>query len=175
MNFFVDTGVIIGYSDIKDDLFYQQCSTFIKNYPFKSNSYHSNRNIVKTEIKNIQKRRKEHRTNKVFRLFIQRAKIFCEHISDSSYDEHQSYSTLYYQIHQTLKNYGKKGHQMDHDAKLLTSSYIWAVVNSDLKDPQFITTDFHDIYKNRELIEKEANLCLSCKSKLMIKFIADMV
>lgn len=175
MDIFVDTGIVIGYADSEDLNFHQPCNKFVNGHRFRDNSYYSNINVITLEVSRKERQRCQVKTKTAFRRFIQRAKIFLEHLIDASYEEHGLYIALFQQIHSTLIQYGTSGHPMDRDARLLTSSYLWEIEVPDLISPNFLTTDNNDIYQNRDKIEQCANIHLPRNSNLKIEFITNVV
>lgn len=171
----MDTGIIIGYADKKDLNFHKPCSDFVEKYRFKTNKYYSNINVINTEVLKKERERSKIQTKHIFRLFIERAKIFRDHLIDASYEGHGLFNDLFNEMHLTLVKYGKPNHEMTRDAKLLTSSFLWDYEQEGLCTPHFLTTDYHDIYKNRDEIEKKANLHLPFPSGIIIEFIQNMI
>lgn len=171
MDIFVDTGIVIGYADSEDLNFHQPCFRFVNNHRFRDNGYYSNLEVITTEVSRKESQRCYVKTKTAFRRFVQRAKIFIDHLVDASYEQHNQFGLMFQNIHSTLIRYGTPNHPMDRDAKLLTSSFLWELEAQNLISPCFLTTDYHDIYKNRAKLTETANLYLPRNSRLNIEFI----
>ncbi|MFZ0674958.1 MAG: hypothetical protein WB811_02085 [Methanoregula sp.] len=174
MDFFIDSGVVIGYSDTGDEKFHDPCKEFIRKFPPKENGYHSIKYIVNEEIRSTEKKRLEQRKKNALKLFPQRAKIFCDLINDVANKSHLSFDTLFKQIHDYLIAVRTDLKRKEHDAKLLTSAFIWAYEDGTLQNPHFITTDWTDICKNKPKLYSFVTSCLP-KNCLKISFVIDCV
>ncbi|MGB8309926.1 MAG: hypothetical protein WCE65_08810 [Methanoregula sp.] len=175
MDFFIDSGIVIGYSDTSpEEKFHEPSKKFARKYPPKENGYYSMKYIIKEEIRSTERKRLEQRTKKVLKLFPQRAKIFCGYIKDVANRSHSPFDALFKQIYDHLMAVREDHKRKEHDAKLLTSAFIWAYEDNTLQNPHFITTDWTDICKNKPEIYDFATSCLS-GNRLKIRFVIDFV
>jgi hypothetical protein len=174
LDFFIDSGIAIGFSDTGDEVFHGPCQRFVRKYPPKENNYHSIKYIIMEEIRSTERKRLEQRTKKILKLFPQYAKIFLGYVNDVSNRSHASFGTLFALIHDHLIKANPNNKRKEHDAKLLASASIWAIEDKTLQTPHFITTDWTDICKNRVAVYSYATSCLS-ENRLKIRFVIDMV
>ena len=175
MDFFIDSGVVIGYADGGDPHFHEPCKSFVRKYPFGSNGYYSLKYLILQEIRETELKRREQRKKNIVKLFTQRAKIFLDQIQEVTNTTHASLKLLFNQIHAYLLAKRKDLKRKEHDARFLTSAFIWDYEDKTLATPHFITTDWCDICENKQDLTDIANKELSTSSSLNIQFVIDMV
>lgn len=175
MDFFIDSGVVIGFSDQGDLTFHEPCKKFVKQYPIKTHGYFSLVYLIKEEIRDTELKRLIQRKKNIIKLFTQRAKRFCDDLKDIENTTHISFKHLFEKFHSYLLTVRKDRKRKEHDARFLASAFIWELEERKLITPHFITTDRGDISDNKKNITEIANNELSNISRLEIKFVIDMV
>jgi predicted nucleic acid-binding protein len=173
LDIFVDTGIVIGYSDISDTTFHEPCKTFVERHKLGSNGYYSNLRVINEEIRTKELERRKIKPQRVMRRFTQRAKIFIDHLRDASYETHKDFMTIYTDLHTFLLSVKNDLKRKEHDAILLTSAHLWGCLETNLVESHFLTTDYGDIVRNKDEIQRRVNLYLPTATKLKIKYILE--
>lgn len=148
MEFFLDTGVIFGDCDPKDD-HSNECEIFFRKYPMQRYDFYTTKK-VKDELKDLKRRRREERPDKIYRKIeqlIERKLDNMEHITD--YSKHANFQRIASAIVDIVnRNFP--------DVKIVTNAIIWSYEYDSLDNPTFVTIDFKDIARNSSEIKKQA-------------------
>lgn len=171
LDLFVDSGVVFGYGYVNKDPFFYSCQMLFDGRYFKENNYFTTKGIVRIEIDNVRQKRLRNASSSIIQLFLLRANAVLDRISDISFPNHPKYRVLTDMLEAFLLSVRKDSNKKQRDAILLSNSHIWAVTNSDLNSPYFLTSDKTDIYDNNSEITRRVVSCLDSPCPLKIDYI----
>jgi hypothetical protein len=176
-DFFLDSGLIYGYVDSKDD-FHAPFLEHLANFAYEEHNYYAVKRVTMHEIKAIRSsmrtrpgaRRPHNAGRMILAQMIARAENLFELNKIKDRDYSATHITFFRELHKEIyallerekKNLDKK----DRDADILTNAFIWDKVESNLNNPHFITIDKNDIMDNEADIKGKADECLETTSRL---------
>ena len=176
-DFFLDSGLVYGYADNKDD-FHRPFLDHLDNFPYEKNNYHAVKRVTMLEIKAIRSSKRTRpgatKVRNAGRMILAQIIAKVEYLFEQGKIKNKDYTLthtasfrdLYREIYATLES-GKKNHdKKDRDADILTNAFIWEKEESQLYNPHFITVDKNDIIDNKISIKCKADRCLNETSRL---------
>lgn len=175
MEFFLDTGPILAYSNPQIKPHYAHCREFFKKYTLDENYFCTAKALVRIELNNIRRKRPEFNQHQAARSIERQMKyLLDEVIHDVDYENHELFNKLFIEMYHLLEFNKTDQNPKERDAKMLSHAFIWDHQNSHLKRPGFLTVDSADIGWNRNEIKEKARRCLECEARLMILTVKEM-
>jgi len=168
--FFLDSGIIYGQFDSKDD-YHRGSLNHLSKYPYKDHNYYAVKRCALLEVRSIQKNKRSRPGNNNYRgaarLKTAQMKESVEglflfnKVKDIDYKGvHASFDELYNILFDFLELNKKDNNSKDRDAYILTNAFIWDKEVSGLHNPRLVTIDRCDFVLNKDGLKCKANDCL---------------